>query len=48
VLPTVRRHGMGTLTYSPLCSGWLSGRYRKDATASPASSARPRARFDMS
>ena len=48
VLPTVQRHGMGTLTYSPLAGGWLSGRWRKDATASPTSSARPSARFDMS
>ncbi|MFJ3192658.1 aldo/keto reductase [Streptomyces griseoviridis] len=48
VLPTVRRHGMGTLTYSPLCGGWLSGRYRENATEGPASAARPQARFDMS
>jgi aryl-alcohol dehydrogenase-like predicted oxidoreductase len=48
VLPTVRRHGMGTLTYSPLSGGWLSGRYRKNATEGPASAARPQARFDMS
>ncbi|MFF7610246.1 aldo/keto reductase [Streptomyces parvulus] len=48
VLPTVRRHGMGTLTYSPLSGGWLSGRYRKNATEGPASAARPPARFDMS
>ena len=47
VLPTARRHGMGTLTYSPLAGGWLSGRWRKDAASSPASAARPRARFDM-
>ncbi|MFF8571712.1 aldo/keto reductase [Streptomyces sp. NPDC015408] len=47
VLPTVRRHGMGTLTYSPLSGGWLSGRYRKNATGGPASAARPQARFDM-
>lgn len=47
VLPTVRRHGMGTLTYSPLSGGWLSGRWRKDAAGSPTSSARPPARFDM-
>lgn len=47
VLPTVRRHGMGTLTYSPLAGGWLSGRWRKGAAPSPASSARPGARFDM-
>jgi aryl-alcohol dehydrogenase-like predicted oxidoreductase len=52
VLPTAQRHGMGILTYSPLAGGWLSGRYRKDANAGPASSARARgalaARFDMS
>ncbi|MBF9067260.1 aldo/keto reductase [Streptacidiphilus fuscans] len=51
VLPTVRRHGMGTLTYSPLAGGWLSGRYRKDASSDlatgPASAMRPPARFDM-
>jgi len=29
VLPTTQRHGMGTLTYSPLAGGWLSGRWRK-------------------
>ncbi len=48
VLPTTRRHGMGTLTYSPLAGGWLSGRWRKDAAGTPTSAARPRARFDMS
>ncbi|MWV48338.1 aldo/keto reductase [Rathayibacter sp. VKM Ac-2803] len=48
VLPTVQRHGMGTLTYSPLAGGWLSGRWRKDAAGTPTSSARPSARFDMS
>jgi aryl-alcohol dehydrogenase-like predicted oxidoreductase len=52
VLPTAQRHGMGILSYSPLAGGWLSGRYSKDANASPASSARASgplaARFDMS
>jgi aryl-alcohol dehydrogenase-like predicted oxidoreductase len=48
VLPTVQRYGMGTLTYSPLAGGWLSGRWRKDAASAPTSSARPRARFDLS
>jgi len=47
VLPATMRHGMGTLTYSPLAGGWLSGRWRKDAASSPASAARPNARFDM-
>jgi aryl-alcohol dehydrogenase-like predicted oxidoreductase len=48
VLPTTLRHGMGTLTYSPLAGGWLSGRWRKDAAGTPTSAARPSARFDMS
>jgi aryl-alcohol dehydrogenase-like predicted oxidoreductase len=48
VLPTTQRYGMGTLTYSPLAGGWLSGRWRKDAAGTPRSSARPSARFDMS
>jgi len=47
ILPTVQRHGMGTLTYSPLSGGWLSGRWRKDSASAPTSSARPNARFDM-
>jgi aryl-alcohol dehydrogenase-like predicted oxidoreductase len=47
ILPTVQRHGMGTLTYSPLSGGWLSGRWRKDSVSTPTSSARPNARFDM-
>jgi aryl-alcohol dehydrogenase-like predicted oxidoreductase len=48
VLPTVQRHGMGTLTYSPLAGGWLSGSWTADS--SPTSPARQRlaARFDMS
>jgi aryl-alcohol dehydrogenase-like predicted oxidoreductase len=48
VLPAVQRHGMGTLTYSPLAGGWLSGRWRKDAASAPMSAARPGARFDLS
>ncbi|NYJ73350.1 aldo/keto reductase [Allobranchiibius huperziae] len=48
LLPTALRHGMGTLTYSPLGGGWLSGRWRKDAASEPTSSARPSVRFDMS
>jgi len=30
VLPFCQRHGMGVLTFGPLASGFLSGRYRKD------------------
>lgn len=48
VLPTTLRHGMGTLTYSPLAGGWLSGRWRRNTASAPASAARPSARFDMS
>ncbi|MCO1576282.1 aldo/keto reductase [Crossiella sp. SN42] len=29
-LPTAQRYGMGTLTYSPLANGFLSGKVRKD------------------
>jgi hypothetical protein len=48
VLPTAQRHGMDTLTYSPLAGGWLSGSWTADS--SPTSPARQRlvARFDMS
>jgi aryl-alcohol dehydrogenase-like predicted oxidoreductase len=48
VLPTAQRYGMGTLVYSPLSGGWLTGRWRKDAPGTPTSPARPGARFDMS
>ncbi|WP_104087727.1 aldo/keto reductase [Arthrobacter sp. GMC3] len=47
ILPTTQRHGMGTLTYSPLAGGWLSGKWRKDAAPVPTSGARPKARFNM-
>jgi aryl-alcohol dehydrogenase-like predicted oxidoreductase len=29
VFPTARRYGMGVLVWSPLCRGWLTGRYRR-------------------
>ena len=29
VLPTALRHGMGTLVWSPLSGGWLTGKYRR-------------------
>jgi aryl-alcohol dehydrogenase-like predicted oxidoreductase len=48
ILPLTQRYGMGVLSYSPLSGGWLSGRYRRNADAGPASAARPGARFDMS
>jgi aryl-alcohol dehydrogenase-like predicted oxidoreductase len=49
VLPTIERHGMGAIVWSPLAGGWLSGRYRKDAEL-PTSSRRERLphRYDMS
>ena len=49
ILPTCQRYGMGVLSYSPLAGGWLSGRYRKDATEGPTSAARKRLanRFDL-
>ena len=51
VLPVCQRYGMGVLSYGPLASGWLSGRYRKDREAvGPASAMRQRfaARYDLS
>ncbi|NUW42983.1 aldo/keto reductase [Nonomuraea rhodomycinica] len=30
VLPAAQRYGMGVLTWSPLNSGWLTGRFRRD------------------
>ncbi len=33
VLPTCLRYGIGTIVWSPLAGGWLSGRYRKDGQA---------------
>jgi aryl-alcohol dehydrogenase-like predicted oxidoreductase len=52
VLPTCQRYGMGVLAYSPLASGWLSGKYRKGQEISrPGSAARLQrwpGRFDAS
>jgi len=50
VLPTCQRYGMGMIAWSPLSSGWLTGRYR-DATDLTVSSGRPtrqKHRFDLS
>jgi aryl-alcohol dehydrogenase-like predicted oxidoreductase len=49
VLPTIERHGMGAIVWSPLAGGWLSGRYRKGAEL-PASTRSERLpqRFDLS
>jgi aryl-alcohol dehydrogenase-like predicted oxidoreductase len=52
VLPTCQRHGLGVMAYSPLASGWLTGKYRKGREISgPGSAARLRrwpGRFDAS
>ena len=47
ILPTTKRYGMGTLTYSPLTGGWLSGKWSRDNAPTATSKARPGARFDM-
>jgi aryl-alcohol dehydrogenase-like predicted oxidoreductase len=49
LLPTTQRYGMGTIVWSPLAGGWLSGRYRKDAEIETSHRARriPQ-RYDMS
>jgi aryl-alcohol dehydrogenase-like predicted oxidoreductase len=52
LLPTCQRYGMGVMAYSPLASGWLSGKYRKgQAVSGPGSAARLQrwpGRFDAS
>lgn len=30
VLPVAQRYGMGTIVWSPLAGGWLTGKYRRD------------------
>jgi aryl-alcohol dehydrogenase-like predicted oxidoreductase len=37
ILPTCRQHGLGVLAYSPLGSGVLAGRYRRDSPPGPGS-----------
>ena len=48
VLPTCRELGMGTIVWSPLAGGWLSGRLRKgkEAVQTPRSQRMP-GRFDL-
>ncbi|HZC27697.1 MAG TPA: aldo/keto reductase [Actinopolymorphaceae bacterium] len=48
VLPVCQRYGMGVLTWSPLASGFLSGRYRaaKDVDLSTGRAALTPGRFD--
>jgi aryl-alcohol dehydrogenase-like predicted oxidoreductase len=49
VLPTLLRHRMGAIAWSPLAGGWLSGKWRKDADdlTSRRSAMIPR-RYDLS
>ncbi len=49
VLPVAQRYGMGVIAWSPLCGGWLTGRYRKgrELPASHRAGLVP-GRFDMS
>jgi aryl-alcohol dehydrogenase-like predicted oxidoreductase len=49
VLPTCALHGMGVIPWAPLASGWLSGRWRKDAEP-PSSTREDRLpdRYDLS
>jgi aryl-alcohol dehydrogenase-like predicted oxidoreductase len=47
LLPTTMRHGMGTLVWSPLNGGWLSGTYRAGTVArTEGRAARMPSRFD--
>ena len=39
VLPAAQRYGMGVLVWSPLCRGWLTGRYTRGAQPEPGSRA---------
>ncbi|MBC8089773.1 MAG: aldo/keto reductase [Phycisphaerae bacterium] len=49
VFPVCRRHGMSVITWSPLASGWLSGRWRSGQPAPATSRAgRTPQRFDLS
>jgi aryl-alcohol dehydrogenase-like predicted oxidoreductase len=51
VLPTVLRHRMAAIVWSPLAGGWLSGKWRKDADAGDLTSRRSAMipeRYDLS
>ncbi|WP_164701681.1 aldo/keto reductase [Modestobacter sp. KNN46-3] len=49
VLPVCQQYGMGTLVWSPLAGGWLSGKWRKGQDAPESSrAARMGARYDLS
>jgi aryl-alcohol dehydrogenase-like predicted oxidoreductase len=46
LLPVTQRYGMGVLPWSPLASGWLSGRYRKGADWGGPATSGTMTRFD--
>jgi aryl-alcohol dehydrogenase-like predicted oxidoreductase len=49
LLPTTQKYGMGTIVWSPLGGGWLSGRYRKGIEIQESARAkRIPGRFDLS
>src|SRR4051812_10701 len=49
VLPVCQQYGMGTLVWSPLAGGWLSGKWRKDQEVPRSRRAgRMPARYDLS
>jgi aryl-alcohol dehydrogenase-like predicted oxidoreductase len=49
VLPTLSRHRMGAIAWSPLAGGWLSGKWRKDGDdLTSRRSAMIPGRFDLS
>jgi aryl-alcohol dehydrogenase-like predicted oxidoreductase len=49
LLPVTQRYGMGTLVWSPLAGGWLSGKWRKGQDAPESSRAQRMAgRYDLS
>ncbi|MBT2498593.1 aldo/keto reductase [Agromyces sp. ISL-38] len=47
ILPTIQKYGMGSLSYSPLGGGWLSGSWSKDSAPTSPTRKRLAARFDM-
>jgi aryl-alcohol dehydrogenase-like predicted oxidoreductase len=49
VLPVAEKYQLGTLTWGPLCAGWLTGRYRAGQAAPPSRRAdRMPLRYDLS
>jgi aryl-alcohol dehydrogenase-like predicted oxidoreductase len=49
VLPVCQKYGMGTLTWSPLSGGWLSGKFRKNVDVpTSARAALVPSRYDLS